>query len=96
MLDFVKDPIPASEYLPEEDPKLYQSEKTKRGPLTENWVEEHVRNNKPVMCAYKICRVEFKYWGLQTRVERFVHDFVLRVCSDFCIKYRYCVLRVKI
>lgn len=30
------------------------------------------------MCAYKLCRVEFKYWGMQTKIERFIHDIALR------------------
>ncbi|KAK5972127.1 Phosphatidylinositol transfer protein, partial [Trichostrongylus colubriformis] len=30
------------------------------------------------MCAYKMCRVEFRYWGLQTRAERWIHDLALR------------------
>lgn len=30
------------------------------------------------MCAYKLCRVEFKYWGMQTKLEKFIHDTALR------------------
>lgn len=26
------------------------------------------------MCAYKLCKVEFRYWGMQTKIERFIHD----------------------
>mgnify|MGYP001507105703 CR=1 FL=1 len=26
------------------------------------------------MCAYKLCRVEFKYWGMQNKIERFIHE----------------------
>ncbi|KAK4471176.1 hypothetical protein MN116_004639, partial [Schistosoma mekongi] len=33
---------------------------------------------KRIMCAYKLCRVEFRYWGTQTRVEQFIHDTALR------------------
>lgn len=50
MLDFVRDPISSHDYYPAEDPKLFRSEKTKRGPLTDNWLEEFVREGKPVMC----------------------------------------------
>lgn len=63
----------------EEDPKLYRSVKTSRGPLKDDWIEEHRRKGKPLMCAYKICRVDFRYWGLQTRAERWIHDLALRV-----------------
>ncbi|XP_073532312.1 membrane-associated phosphatidylinositol transfer protein 2 isoform X7 [Phyllobates terribilis] len=79
-IDIVKDPIPPHEYKPEEDPKVYKSVKTKRGPLCEDWIEEH-RNNLgrcPIMCAYKLCKVEFRYWGMQSKIERFIHDVGLR------------------
>ena len=35
-------------------------------------------NGKAIMCAYKLCRVEFKYWGMQAKIERFIHDIALR------------------
>ncbi|XP_058889045.1 membrane-associated phosphatidylinositol transfer protein 2-like isoform X7 [Acipenser ruthenus] len=79
-IDIVKDLIPPHEYLAEEDPKLYKSVKTKRGPLTEDWIEE-IKNNPgkmPIMCAYKLCKVEFRYWGMQSKIERFIHDVALR------------------
>ncbi|CAH8556461.1 Membrane-associated phosphatidylinositol transfer protein 2, variant 3 [Schistosoma haematobium] len=106
-IDIVKDPITGSDYRPEEDPSIYVSEATGRGPLPPNWREEFihaqqathetyekpptrthdnspaiVENLKPlhkrIMCAYKLCRVEFRYWGTQTRVEQFIHDTALR------------------
>nr|XP_025035831.1 membrane-associated phosphatidylinositol transfer protein 2 isoform X2 [Pelodiscus sinensis] len=79
-IDIVKDPIPPHEYKSEEDPKLYKSVKTKRGPLSEDWIEGY--KNKPgkypIMCAYKLCKVEFRYWGMQSKIERFIHDVGLR------------------
>ncbi|KAK7895506.1 hypothetical protein WMY93_020831 [Mugilogobius chulae] len=79
-IDIVKDYIAPHEYLVEEDPKLYQSMKTKRGPLSEDWIEEINQNpgQNPVMCAYKLCKVEFRYWGMQSKIERFIHDVGLR------------------
>ncbi|XP_038589959.1 membrane-associated phosphatidylinositol transfer protein 2-like isoform X2 [Micropterus salmoides] len=79
-IDIVKDYIPPHEYLVEEDPKLYQSVKTKRGPLSDDWIEEINQNHgeSPVMCAYKLCKVEFRYWGMQSKIERFIHDVGLR------------------
>ncbi|KAJ3606018.1 hypothetical protein NHX12_028061 [Muraenolepis orangiensis] len=78
--DIVKDYIPPHEYLVEEDPKLYQSVKTRRGPLSDDWIEEINQNpgQNPVMCAYKLCKVEFRYWGMQSKIERFIHDVGLR------------------
>ncbi|XP_061115472.1 membrane-associated phosphatidylinositol transfer protein 2-like [Conger conger] len=79
-IDIVKDPIPPHEYKAEEDPRLYQSVKTQRGPLTDDWIEEFNSDpaKAPIMCAYKLCKVEFRYWGMQSKIERFIHDVGLR------------------
>ena len=71
-----------------EDPTIYISEKTGRGPLNQNWIQEHSPNsegqvllddnNRDIMCAYKLFKVEFRYWGFQGRVENMVHDYALR------------------
>lgn len=86
MLDFVKDPIAASDYRKEEDPKLYVSASTSRGPLNHDWVKERTVQGPragPVMCAYKMCYVEFKYWGMQTKIERFIDDIGMIMITDF-------------
>ncbi|XP_045152692.1 membrane-associated phosphatidylinositol transfer protein 2 isoform X4 [Echinops telfairi] len=77
-IDIVKDPVPPNEYKTEEDPKLFHSTKTQRGPLSDNWVEEYKKRVFPLMCAYKLCKVEFRYWGMQSKIERFIHDTGLR------------------
>ncbi|XP_053136086.1 membrane-associated phosphatidylinositol transfer protein 2 isoform X1 [Hemicordylus capensis] len=79
-IDIVKDPIPPHEYKSEEDPKMYRSVKTTRGPLSEDWIKEHKSSpgRYPIMCAYKLCKVEFRYWGMQSKIERFIHDVGLR------------------
>ncbi|XP_077457394.1 membrane-associated phosphatidylinositol transfer protein 2-like isoform X3 [Stigmatopora argus] len=79
-IDIVSDPIPPHEYKVEEDPRLYKSTKTQRGPLRNDWIQEYWENPglMPVMCAYKLCKVEFRYWGMQSKIERFIHDVGLR------------------
>uniref|UniRef100_A0A915NAQ6 DDHD domain-containing protein n=1 Tax=Meloidogyne javanica TaxID=6303 RepID=A0A915NAQ6_MELJA len=81
VIDFVRDPISSHDYLAEEDPKIFKSIKTGRGPLNECWIENCISNKLPLMCAYKLCKVEFKYWGLQTRGERWIHELALRQLS---------------
>ncbi|XP_037993639.1 membrane-associated phosphatidylinositol transfer protein 1 isoform X2 [Motacilla alba alba] len=76
-IDIVRDPISPGEYKPEEDPKLYHSSKTGRGPLGEDWLEAAAASG-PLMCAYKLCKVEFRYWGMQSKIEQFIHDVGLR------------------
>ena len=63
-----------------EDPTIYTSEKTGRGPLNEDWIADHsadcegkqqpTKSGCSIMCAYKLCKVEFRYWGMQSKIER--------------------------
>nr|XP_033776440.1 membrane-associated phosphatidylinositol transfer protein 1 isoform X2 [Geotrypetes seraphini] len=76
IIDIVRDFISLNEYKMDEDPKLYHSVKTARGPLKEDWIEDSV--HEPIMCAYKLCKVEFRYWGMQSKIEQFIHDVGLR------------------
>lgn len=66
----------------EEDPTEYISKTTKRGPLPENWLEETQQKDKDnwgdVMCSYKLVKVEFKYWGIQRKMENWILDLALR------------------
>ncbi|XP_044053664.1 membrane-associated phosphatidylinositol transfer protein 2-like isoform X4 [Siniperca chuatsi] len=79
-IDIVTEPILPHEYKAEEDTRLYKSVKTQRGPLRDDWIEEYNNNpgKTPIMCAYKLCKVEFRYWGMQSKIERFIHDVGLR------------------
>ena len=74
-MDFVKDPLSGHDYCVEEDPKIYRSEKTGRGPLNDDWVMEHIKAGTPIMCAYKLCKVEFRYWGMQVETSLFLRLF---------------------
>ena len=88
VIDVVRDQLYGADYVKEEDPKLFVSQKCNRGPLSDNWLEEYwnevqgkpqpLPNGKSLMCAYKLCRVEFRYWGMQTKLEKFIHDVALR------------------
>uniref|UniRef100_A0A1A8QS99 Phosphatidylinositol transfer protein beta isoform n=1 Tax=Nothobranchius pienaari TaxID=704102 RepID=A0A1A8QS99_9TELE len=69
--------VSAADYKPDEDPAIFKSVKTGRGPLGPNWKKELVNKTEcPRMCAYKLVTVKFEVWGLQTRVEQFVHKVV--------------------
>ncbi len=57
----------------EEDPSKFLSKKTGRGKLQANWRS----TTQPIMCAYKLCTVEFKWFGLQGRVEKFIQTVSL-------------------
>ncbi|KAG6550194.1 hypothetical protein Mapa_008153 [Marchantia paleacea] len=55
-------------YVEEEDPSLFSSKKTGRGPLKEGWSQKC----EPVMCAYKCVTVDVPYWGFGSRIEKFI------------------------
>lgn len=67
-IDIAADKCEPKNYKAEHDPLIWHSKKTGRGPLNpQNW-----RSNAPTMCAYKLVTVEFKWWGLQGKVEKFI------------------------
>lgn len=84
IIDFVSDNLAGSDFVEEENPQTYKSEKTQRGPLSPDWLKERenldeserASQNLDLMCVYKICRVEFKQWPVQHRVEQFIHDYL--------------------
>uniref|UniRef100_A0A0M3HI87 Phosphatidylinositol transfer protein n=1 Tax=Ascaris lumbricoides TaxID=6252 RepID=A0A0M3HI87_ASCLU len=64
---------------PETSPALFVSKRTGRGPLKNNWQE----TVEPVMCAYKLVTVHFKWFGFQKMVESFTHTQYPRLFSKF-------------
>ncbi|XP_066272344.1 membrane-associated phosphatidylinositol transfer protein 1-like [Branchiostoma lanceolatum] len=79
VIDVVKDDLPAHDYKLEEDPALYKSVKTGRGPLGTDWKQKcQDSQTQDIMCSYKLCKVEFRYWGMQNKIEKFIHDVALR------------------
>lgn len=84
LIDFVGEKLSGHDNVEEENPLTYKSTKTQRGPLTTDWLKERediddqkrAADNLDLMCVYKICRVEFKQWPVQHRVEQFIHDYL--------------------
>ena len=76
MIDIVNDQLSGNDYNKDEDPRLYVSKKNGRGPLSEDWITNPAGG--VIMCSYKLIKVEFRYWGLQSKIERFIHDYGLR------------------
>ncbi|KAF2074562.1 hypothetical protein CYY_004144 [Polysphondylium violaceum] len=75
VIDIANDPIDSKDYIATEDPKIFKSEKTQRGPLdTKDWQ----KSCEPVMTCYKLVHAEFKYWGFQTKVENVIQKTGVR------------------
>ncbi|XP_076263523.1 cytoplasmic phosphatidylinositol transfer protein 1 isoform X2 [Rhynchophorus ferrugineus] len=74
-IDIAYDEVSAKHYKEEEDPRYFQSKKTNRGPLVDGWRT----NFQPIMCSYKLVNAYFEVFGLQTKVEDFIHSCIREV-----------------
>ena len=73
--------ISSADYKEDEDPANFKSEKTGRGPLTSpDWTKNQ---DYPKMTCYKLYRYKFKWWGLQTKVEKVIFRAVRRLLTNF-------------
>ncbi|KAF2072192.1 hypothetical protein CYY_006489 [Polysphondylium violaceum] len=76
VVDIAYDPIDPTRYKIEEDPTIFKSVKTGRGQLQKDWFKN--TTTSPIMCSYKVCKVEFRYWGVQSRVENYIQRSAIR------------------
>lgn len=79
IIDIANDSVLSKDYKPTEDPKKFNSIKTGRGPLEAKWID----NCEPVMCAYKLVTTEFRWMGLQGRVESMIMRQEARLFLNF-------------
>ncbi|GAB6026502.1 hypothetical protein CHUAL_012927 [Chamberlinius hualienensis] len=79
LIDIANDPVVSSDYKPSEDPSKFKSQKTGRGPLIGNWM----KSVTPIMCAYKLVTVEFRWFGITGRVENFIQKGERRIFTNF-------------
>lgn len=79
-IDIANDSVSSNDYKPDEDPSKFKSEKTGRGPLTSKQWKKEVQ---PVMTCYKLVTCEFKWFGLQNRVESFIQKQERRLFTNF-------------
>lgn len=78
-IDIANDHVESKDYKEPEDPRKFKSKKTGRGPLVGNWQ----KTSNPVMCAYKLVTTEFKWFGLQNRVESVIQKSERRIFLNF-------------
>ena len=77
----IAEQLAAGEYKEDEDPTLFKSVKTGRGPLVKGeWINA---NQKPLICCYKLVFVEFKVFGLQTRAENYIKTMYKQLFTVF-------------
>uniref|UniRef100_A0A1D1XFB9 Phosphatidylinositol transfer protein alpha isoform n=1 Tax=Anthurium amnicola TaxID=1678845 RepID=A0A1D1XFB9_9ARAE len=79
IIDVANDPIEPKDYKEDQDPALYHSEKTGRGPLKDDWIKKAT----PIMTCYKLVTVEFKWFGLQSKIESFIQGFMRGLFTKF-------------
>ena len=79
LIDIAHDAVSRTDYKQDEDPTKFKSLKTGRGPLTGDW-----KNTvDPVMTCYKLVTAEFKWFGLQNKVESFIGTTERRLFINF-------------
>ncbi|BES94491.1 Phosphatidylinositol transfer protein [Nesidiocoris tenuis] len=79
LIDVANDDILPGDYRPEYDPTKFHSVRTGRGPYFGDWINQQT----PMMTCYKYLSVEFKWFGLQTRVEGHIHRIAQRLFTLF-------------
>jgi hypothetical protein len=60
----------AKDYDAAMDPRSFRSATTGRGRLEQGW--ERLPATRPLACAYKVVRADFRYFGLQSTVEHHI------------------------
>uniref|UniRef100_A0A0K2VJ59 Phosphatidylinositol transfer protein N-terminal domain-containing protein n=1 Tax=Lepeophtheirus salmonis TaxID=72036 RepID=A0A0K2VJ59_LEPSM len=75
VIDIVKDNVADNHYKESEDLRNFKSVKTKRGPLTDDWME----TSDPIMCSYKNVEVKLDIWGLQGRIENYIQNAIREI-----------------
>ncbi|KAI9560426.1 hypothetical protein GHT06_014443 [Daphnia sinensis] len=95
-IDIANDKISSKDYKADLDPTIYRSKKTGRGPLKGTWQ----RSQKPLMTCYKLVTVEFKWFGLQGRVENHIMNTEQRIFTlfhrqIFCLLDEWCEMSME-
>jgi Phosphatidylinositol transfer protein len=77
IVDYIDIAAPDSsvKFAPGENPSNFKSAKTGRGPLAPGFRNSAI---EPLMTCYKVCKLRFKVYGLQTKVESWGHSGGLR------------------
>jgi len=79
IIDIAADLPSSSDYKADEDPTKFHSKQTNRGPLKANWM----RSASPIMTAYKLVTIKFKWFGLQGIVEGKIQKTEQRLFTIF-------------
>ncbi|XP_035704976.1 phosphatidylinositol transfer protein beta isoform isoform X1 [Folsomia candida] len=79
IIDIAGELLDPADYDKDEDPRLHKSLKCDRGPLTPGWIN----TVKPVMTCYKLVTCHFNWFGLQTRVEKLIQKYEMRLFTKF-------------
>src|SRR2546422_591233 len=79
IIDIANDVIEQKDYKKDQDPTLYHSKKTGRGPLNGDWIQKATT----VMTCYKLVTVEFKWFGIQNKIESFIQNYMRSLFTKF-------------
>nr|CAH0110947.1 unnamed protein product [Daphnia galeata] len=93
-VDIANDKVSSKDYKADLDPTIFRSKKTGRGPLNGTWLKSE-KSKKSLMTCYKLVTVEFKWFGLQSRIENHVMNTEQRIFTlfhrqIFCLLDEWC------
>eukprot|EP00033_Pygsuia_biforma_P001877 GCRY01002098.1.p1 GENE.GCRY01002098.1~~GCRY01002098.1.p1 ORF type:complete len:274 (-),score=68.27 GCRY01002098.1:149-970(-) len=77
----ISDDVEKKDYKEEEDPTKFKSTKTERGPFEKD--SDWQKTCEPVMCCYKLVTVEFVWFGLQSKMEKFIINSQTKLFHKF-------------
>jgi len=78
-IDIANDPVRSVDYKEEWDPSKFHSEKTGRGPLGEDWIN----NTTPVMTCYKLVTGNFVWKFIGDSVENIIMNQEKKIFTNF-------------
>ncbi|KAH7816311.1 putative phosphatidylinositol transfer protein [Monocercomonoides exilis] len=70
------------EYNCNEDPTIYKSMKTERGPLFPGWWRTAKKKGWPLTVACKVMKIDFQWFGLQTIAESYAVSLCRSIFAD--------------
>lgn len=83
-IDVANDKVQSKDYKPEWDPCKVAAPKSGRpNPLPQDKTGAWMNTQQPVMTCYKLVKVWFKWWGLQSKMESFIMTAEQRLFTNF-------------
>jgi len=78
-VDIANDKINPKKYKKEDDPTIFSSKKSGRGPLVKDWT----KTTEPIMCCYKLITVDINKAIIGPKLERYIQEYEYELMLHF-------------